>query len=102
MVWLPMEHQASVMTSARSHEEPLVALRQPPAQVVVAEEAGLPPCIIALRRHLQWESKEFCCATRPCSPDHWDSRSILKRFTINPVYSCLQSYTGYYYAPHVP
>ena len=77
MVWLFMEHQARVMTSARSQLAPFVILKQPPAQVENDEVAETPLFAMALRRHLQCESSEFCCATRPCSPDHWDSRSIL-------------------------
>jgi len=84
MVWLLMEHQARVMTSARSQLAPFVILKQPPAQVENDEVAETPLFAMALRRHLQCESSEFCCATRPCSPDHWDSRSILTR-TSEPI-----------------
>ena len=84
MVWLFMEHQARVMTSARSQLAPFVILKQPPAQVENDEVAETPLFAMALRRHLQCESSEFCCATRPCSPDHWDSRSILTR-TSEPI-----------------
>ena len=70
MVWLLMEHQARVMTSVRSQLDPVDILKQPPAQVEEDEVVEVPLCAMALRRHLQCESSEFCCATRPCSPDH--------------------------------